>query len=110
MNRSPQHILIAFVITLLLAPLAALHANNELSRTRIATWTESWPDADGQSKPREVKGEIWNDAIQAVLDKANAVHLPKRDQPYYRQNQELDMMKTTSLIPQVPYILLPEAT
>ena len=84
MNRSPQHVLIAFITALLLAPLAALHgANNDPSRTRIATWTESWPDADGQPKPREVKGEIWNDAIQAVLDKADAVHLPKRDQPYY---------------------------
>ena len=67
MNRSPQHILIAFVTALLLAPLVALHAADvDPSRTRIATWTESWLDADGQPKPREVNGEIWNDAIQAV--------------------------------------------
>lgn len=50
---------------------------------RTATWTESWPDAAGQPRPREVRGEIWNDAIQAALAKDNAVHLPKRDQPYY---------------------------
>lgn len=50
---------------------------------RTATWTESWPDAAGQPQPREVTGEIWNDVIQAALDKDNAVHLPKRDQPYY---------------------------
>ena len=69
---------------LLLAPLVAMHAadvNPTLVST--ATWTESWPNADGQSQSREVKGEIWNDAIQTVLAKDNAVHLPKRDQPYY---------------------------
>lgn len=50
---------------------------------RTATWTEFWPDAAGQFKPREVRGEIWNDCIQAALARDNAVHLPRRDQPYY---------------------------
>ena len=53
------------------------------SLVRTGTWTESWPDAAGQPQPREVESEIWNEAIQAALDKDNAVHLPKRDQPYY---------------------------
>lgn len=69
MNRSPQRILIAFVTALLLAPLAVLHAaNNDPSRTRIATWTESWLDADGQPKPREVKGEIWTTLATGAKD------------------------------------------
>jgi hypothetical protein len=51
----------------------------ESSLAHASTWTESWPNTG----PREVQGEIWNDAIQAALDKDNAVHLPKRDKPYY---------------------------
>ncbi len=61
----------------LLAPLSAAEVDSSLAHA--STWTESWPDAG----PREVKGEIWNHAIQAALDKDNAVHLPKRSQPYY---------------------------
>lgn len=61
----------------LLAPLSAVEVDASL--THASTWTESWPDTG----PREVKGAIWNDAIQAALDKDNTVHLPKRDQPYY---------------------------
>lgn len=75
---------LSFLTTLLLASLASLHAaavNPSLVRT--GSWTESWLDAAGQPQPREVTGEIWNDAIQAALDKDNAVHLPKRDQPFY---------------------------
>jgi arylsulfatase A-like enzyme len=53
------------------------------SLVRTETWNESWPDAAGQPQTREVKGEIWNLAIQAALDRDNAMHLPKRDQPYY---------------------------
>jgi hypothetical protein len=68
----------------LLAPLALLSAADvESSQTHASTWTESWPDAQGQALPREVQGEIWNEAIQAALNKDNAVHLPKRDVPYY---------------------------
>ena len=69
---------------LLLAPLAAIHATDvNPSLVSTATWTEPWPNADGQPQSREVKGEIWNETIQTVLAKDNAVHLPKRDQPYY---------------------------
>ena len=72
------------ITALLLVAFAALHASDlDASLVRTETWTESWPDAGGQPQTREVKGEIWNDAIQAALDKDNAVQLPKRDQPYY---------------------------
>jgi len=53
------------------------------SLVRVSDWTEFWPDPDGKTRPREVKGEIWNGAIQAALDKYDVVHLPERDQPYY---------------------------
>ena len=70
--------------TLLLTLLASLHAADvNPSLVRTGSWTESWPDVDDQPLPREVRGEIWNEAIQAALDKDNVVHLPKRDQPYY---------------------------
>ena len=50
---------------------------------RTDSWTEKWPRDSGEIEEREVTAEIWNDAIQAALDQANSVHLPKRDQPYY---------------------------
>lgn len=72
------------VLSLLLAPAGWLSAANvDTALARRATWTESWPDAAGAIESREVKSEIWNDAIQAALDKDNAAFLPKRDQPYY---------------------------
>jgi hypothetical protein len=72
------------ITALLLVPFAALHASDlDASLVRTETWAESWPDASGEPRPREVKDDIWNDAIQAALDKDNTVHLPKRDQPYY---------------------------
>ena len=55
----------------------------DTAQTRVATWTESWPGAAAKTETRAVKGEIWNEAIQAALDKDNSVSLPKRDQPYY---------------------------
>ncbi len=55
----------------------------EYSHVRNDVWMESWPDASGQSQSREVRGEIWNEAIAATLAAHNAVHLPKRTQPYY---------------------------
>ncbi len=61
----------------LLASLSA--ADVESSLAHASTWTESWPNTG----PHDVQGEIWNDAIQSALDKDNAVHLPKRDKPYY---------------------------
>lgn len=72
------------ITAVLLVLFAAIHADGlDASLVRTATWTESWPNAVGEPQPREVTGEFWNDAIQAALDKDNAVHLPKRDQPYY---------------------------
>lgn len=53
------------------------------SQARIGTWTESWTDASNNVEKREVKSQIWNDAIQAALDKDNSVTLPKRELPYY---------------------------
>jgi hypothetical protein len=73
---------LALAISLFLVPW--IHgADAEAALVRSANWTESWPGAAGQPQPCEVKGEIWNDAIQDALDKDNAVHLPGRDQPYY---------------------------
>jgi hypothetical protein len=46
-------------------------------------WTEIWPNADGKDTARQVKGTIWNAAIEAALAKENAVYLPKRAEPYY---------------------------
>jgi len=78
-----------FVVALLLsAPLAALravdtHVDAFRSLVRVETWSEAWPDAAGGIVPREVKGEIWNEAIRASLSRHHAVHLPMRDRPYY---------------------------
>ncbi len=68
--------MMSFLVALL-APLSAADVDASLAHASI--WTESWPDTGS----REVQGKIWNDAIQAALDKDNAVHLPQRDQPYY---------------------------
>lgn len=46
-----------------------------------STWQETWPDAS--SPASKVTAKVWNAAIQAALAKNGAVHLPKRDQPYY---------------------------
>ena len=50
---------------------------------RTETWTERWPNDSGEIESRTVTAAIWNDAIQATLDKDNTVHIPKREQPYY---------------------------
>ncbi|MFZ2277510.1 MAG: hypothetical protein WAW39_06915 [Prosthecobacter sp.] len=65
----------------LLASLPAADVDPSLAHASV--WTEIWPDAEGRTQTRKVQGKIWNDAIQTALDKDNAVHLPKRDQPYY---------------------------
>lgn len=65
----------------LLASLSAADVDPTLEHASV--WNEIWPDAEGKAQTRKVQGKIWNDAIQAALDKDNAVHLPKRDQPYY---------------------------
>lgn len=50
---------------------------------RTAVWAERWPDASGVSQPRTVTGEVWTAAIQKTIDRANAVYIPGRGQPYY---------------------------
>jgi hypothetical protein len=90
---------------LLLAPLTALQAADaDVSLVRVESWTESGADGDGQPQTREVKGEIWNEAIQAALDKDDVVHLPKREQPYYldgpvvlKSGQKLSADPTTEI-------------
>ncbi|MHB1079092.1 MAG: hypothetical protein ACYC67_06800 [Prosthecobacter sp.] len=66
---------------ILLASLSAADVDPSLAHASV--WTEIWPDAEGKAQTRKVQGKIWNNAIQTALDKDNAVHLPKRDQPYY---------------------------
>ena len=65
----------------LLASLSAADVDPSLSHDSV--WAEIWTDAEGKAQTREVQGKIWNDAIQTALDKDNAAHLPRRDQPYY---------------------------
>jgi hypothetical protein len=86
---SGRHVL-ALLVALMLALLTTLHAaNSDETLLRFAhlvrtdSWTEKWPEISGEVEEREVTAGIWNDAIQAALDQANSVHLPKRDQPYY---------------------------
>ncbi|OYW17184.1 MAG: hypothetical protein B7Z55_13060, partial [Planctomycetales bacterium 12-60-4] len=65
----------------LLASLSAADVDPSLAHDSV--WTEIWPDAEAKDQTRKVQGKVWNAAIQTALDKDNAVHLPKRDQPYY---------------------------
>jgi hypothetical protein len=64
---------------LLLAPLAALQAG----QVRTGTWTETWPDKDGQLQTMEVTAELWTEAFQADLDAEGRLHIPAREKPYY---------------------------
>jgi len=73
---------------LLLAPLAALHAEEKpLSAwqhlVHTETWTEKWPDASGKIETRNVTAEVWTQAMQATLDAQGTLHIPARDKPYY---------------------------
>lgn len=47
------------------------------------SWIERWPNEAGELADREVTALIWNDAIRAALERDGAVHLPRRDTPYY---------------------------
>jgi len=76
------------ILAVLLALLAALNAADNRphalqAQVRTESWIESWPDAEGNPHPREVRGEVWNEAIAAALAKDNSAHLPAREQPYY---------------------------
>lgn len=64
---------------LLLAPLAALHAG----QVSTGTWTETWPDKDGQLQTMEVTADLWTEAFQADLDADGVLHIPAREKPYY---------------------------
>ncbi len=68
-----------FLTALLLAPLAALTAG----QVRTGTWTETWPDKDGQLQTIEVTAELWTEAFQADLDAEGQLHIPAREKPYY---------------------------
>lgn len=65
----------------LLASLSAAEVDPSLAHASV--WNEIWPDGEGNAQTRKVQGKIWNEAIQAAIDKDNVVHLPRRDQPYY---------------------------
>ncbi|MEP6667990.1 MAG: hypothetical protein ABJF10_02490 [Chthoniobacter sp.] len=52
------------------------------SFVRTESWSENWREADGKVQVREVRGELWNDAIQAALLKDGTVHIPARAEPY----------------------------
>jgi hypothetical protein len=64
---------------LLLAPLVALSAAD----VRTGTWTETWPNKDGQLQTMEVTAELWTEAFQADLDAEGQLHIPAREKPYY---------------------------
>ena len=48
-----------------------------------ANWTEQWPTAAGEMETRDVSGEIWTGAMQAVLNEQGTLHIPARAEPYY---------------------------
>ena len=62
---------------------SVVEAGDFASLVRPGQWTEQWLDGHGQAETKQVQGEIWNDAIQAALTQSGAVHLPKREAPYY---------------------------
>ena len=46
-------------------------------------WTERRPGPDGSLETVAVKAEVWTKAIQACLDKHDAVRIPRSEKPYY---------------------------
>ena len=86
---SGEHVL-ALLVAIILAPMTAVrnaNADETLLRfthlLRTETWTERWLSDSGEIETRMVTAAIWNDAIQAALDKDNTAHIPKLEQPYY---------------------------
>lgn len=65
------------------APLAAQTIDAYRSLIRLGNWSEKWLAADGKEEVHEVRGELWNDAIQAALAEHGLVHLSTRNEPYY---------------------------
>ena len=89
-HRLPGKHVLALLVAIILAPMTAVRdadAVEELLRFthlhRTETWTERWPNDSGEIESRTVTAAIWNDAIQATLEKDNTVHIPKREEPYY---------------------------
>jgi hypothetical protein len=79
---------LTFLAALLIAPLAALHADEKPLSTwqhlvRTETWVEKWPDASGKVETRQVTAEVWTQAMQADLDADGKLHIPARAEPYY---------------------------
>lgn len=64
---------------LLLAPLTGLHAVD----VRTESWTEKWPDKNGQLQTNSVTAEVWTETFQADLDADGVLHIPARARPYY---------------------------
>lgn len=50
---------------------------------RVETWTEKWPDEEGQLESINVTAEVWTEAFQADLDTDGRLHIPAREKPYY---------------------------
>jgi hypothetical protein len=67
----------------LFMPKQAANVTNFERLTVMGNWTETWPNARGGHKTLAVRGRIWNAAIAAALAKHGAVHLPRRNEPYY---------------------------
>ncbi|MEY5010226.1 MAG: hypothetical protein RLZZ253_1365 [Verrucomicrobiota bacterium] len=47
------------------------------------TWNEKWPNSSGKLEEQRVTGEVWTQAMQALLDAQGALHIPAREKPYY---------------------------
>ena len=80
--------MLALLVAIILAPMTAVRdadADETLLRfthlLRTETWTERWLNDSGEIETRTVTAAIWNDAIQAALDKDNTVHLPNSSSP-----------------------------
>jgi hypothetical protein len=72
-NRTPFFCLSFFYL------LTSLHAGD----IRIETWTEKWPDKNGELQTISVTAEVWTEAFQADLDADGQLHIPAREKPYY---------------------------
>ncbi|NLX96857.1 MAG: hypothetical protein GXY83_11830 [Rhodopirellula sp.] len=76
------------VITLLLAPLAAVQTEGRppsdfQSLVRTETWTEVVSGTSGKVETRSITAEIWTQAMKAALDVQGSLHIPARENPYY---------------------------
>lgn len=63
--------------------LVALLQSLQAADVRTGTWTEKWPDKNGQIQTISVTAEVWTEAFQADLDADGNLHIPAREKPYY---------------------------